>query len=161
MLPARGEDIVAVISRETYRGEDVLGRRQIFIYLYIRCKRSLKKEMPMTVDVFRSQRGLMVKFQGIWKLTGILKEKFLQFSIWDRSQLNDEYFEMRKRIMVELHLKFIWSISLLNYNKRMKNVSILKCTTPLKVVIKQRIFKRYKDHINKNKSTTLLHQPFN
>ena len=65
MLPARGEDIVAVISRETYRGEDVLGRRQIFIHLYIRCKRSLKKEMPMTVDVFRSQRGLMVKFQGI------------------------------------------------------------------------------------------------
>ena len=47
----------------------------------------------------------MVKFQGVWKMTGILREKFLQFSIWDRSQLNDEYFEMRKRIMVELHLK--------------------------------------------------------
>ena len=62
--------------------------------------------------------------------------------------------------MVELHLK-IYLIHHLNYNKRMKNVSILKCTTPLKVVIKQRIFKGYKDHINKNKSTTLLHQPFN
>ena len=56
-------------------------------------------------EISRSQRGLMVKSQGIWKLTGILREKFLHFSIWDRSQLNDEYFEMRKRIMVELHLK--------------------------------------------------------
>ena len=56
-------------------------------------------------EIFRSQRGLMVKFQGVWKMTGILREKFLQFSIWDRSQLNDEYFEMRKRIMVKLHLK--------------------------------------------------------
>ena len=56
-------------------------------------------------EIFRSQRGLMGKFQGVWKMTGILREKFLQFSIWDRSQLNDEYFEMRKRIMVELHLK--------------------------------------------------------
>ena len=56
-------------------------------------------------EIFRSQRGLMVKFQGVWKMTGILREKFLQYSIWDRSQLNDEYFEMRKRIMVELHLK--------------------------------------------------------
>ena len=56
-------------------------------------------------EIFRSQRGLMVKFQGVWKMTVILREKFLQFSIWDRSQLNDEYFEMRKRIMVELHLK--------------------------------------------------------
>ena len=37
----------------------------------------------------------------------------------------------------------------------------LKCITPLKFVIKQRIFKDYKDQINKNKSTTLLHQPFN
>ena len=56
-------------------------------------------------EIFRSQRGLMVKFQGVWKMASILREKFLQFSIWDRSQLNDEYFEMRKRIMVELHLK--------------------------------------------------------
>ena len=41
--------------------------------------------------------------------------------------------------MVELHLK-IYLIHLpLNYNKDMKDVSILKCTTPLKVVITQKL----------------------